>query len=89
MEPDTSLLFLKTRRLAPIRRCLPSAACQKRISRTDLFLQQPLQFLATVVDALAVRGIHYPNERVGLLEVVLPIRPECLLASDIPLAVST
>jgi hypothetical protein len=55
---------------------------------TNLFLQQPCQLVATVVDALAVSRVHHPDERVRLLKVVLPVRPQRLLAADIPCAVS-
>ena len=46
--------------------------------------KQAFELLAAVVDTLFVGGINYPYERVGLLKVVLPVRAECLLASNIP-----
>jgi hypothetical protein len=55
---------------------------------TDLFLQQPGQLVATVVDPPAVSRVHYPDERVRLLKVVLPVGPQRLLAADVPCAVS-
>lgn len=46
--------------------------------------KQAFELLAAVVDTLFVGGINYPYERVGLLKVVLPVRAERLLASDVP-----
>jgi hypothetical protein len=55
---------------------------------TNLFLQQPRQLVATVVNPLAVRRINHPDERICLLKVVLPVCPQCLLPANIPYAVS-
>lgn len=81
MAPGTSLLFLKTRRLAPERRCRKRrrSACYGAVSAREdgyayLFEKQACQLLSTVVDALAVGGIDDPDERVRLLKVVLPVR---------------
>lgn len=49
-----------------------------------LLNKEACELLATVLDALFVRGIHHPYERVSLLKVVFPIRAKCFLASDIP-----
>ena len=49
-----------------------------------LLQEQALQLLPAVLQSLAVVGIHDPDERVGLLEVVLPVRAKGLLATDIP-----
>jgi len=49
-----------------------------------LLNQESLQFLPAIVQALAVRGIHHPYERVGLFEVVLPVCAEGLLAAHVP-----
>jgi hypothetical protein len=54
----------------------------------NLFKQQPRQLLPTVIYALTIRRVHHPDERVSLLEVVLPVRSQCLLAADIPWKVS-
>lgn len=51
---------------------------------THLFEQQPCQFLPTVAYALTVRGVNHPYECVCLLEVVLPVRAQRLLAADVP-----
>lgn len=53
-----------------------------------LLHEQPLQLLPAVVDALAIGGVHHPNQRVRLLEVVLPVGPEGLLAADVPFTAS-
>jgi len=47
--------------------------------------QEALQFLPAVVQPLTIGGIHDPDECVGLLEVVLPVRAEGLLAAHVPL----
>lgn len=51
-----------------------------------LLLQKAMQLLPAVVDAQPVCGIHHPDQGVGLLKVVAPVRPQRLLASDIPCA---
>jgi hypothetical protein len=43
-----------------------------------------MQLLPAIIQALAVCGIDHPDQRVGLLEVVLPVCAERLLAADIP-----
>jgi hypothetical protein len=58
-------------------------------TQTNLFLQQPCQLVATVVNPLAVRRIHHPDERVRLLKVVLPVGAQRLLPADVPYAVSS
>jgi hypothetical protein len=57
-------------------------------TQTNLFLQQPCQLVATVVNPLAVRCIDHPDQRVRLLEVVLPVGAQRLLPADVPYAVS-
>ena len=52
--------------------------------KVNLVHQQALQFPPTIVDAIPVGGIHHPDERVGFFKVVFPIRPERLLAADVP-----
>ena len=49
-----------------------------------LLQKQTFQLLSAVAQSLAIGSVHDPDERIGLLEVVLPICPECLLTSDIP-----
>jgi hypothetical protein len=89
MALGTSLLFLKTSRLAPERRCTCQPwLAQMSVPWTNLFLEQPGQLVATVVYPLAVSSIDYPDERVRLLKVVLPVGAQRLLAADIPCAVS-
>ena len=51
---------------------------------THLLKQQPCQLMPTIAYTLTVRGIDHPDERVCLLEIVLPVRAQCLLAADIP-----
>ena len=46
--------------------------------------EKALELLPAVIETLAVSGIDNPDERVGLLEVVLPVRAEGLLAADVP-----
>jgi hypothetical protein len=58
-------------------------------AHTNLFLQQPCQLVATVVNPLAIRRIHHPYQRVRLLKVVLPVGAQCLLPADIPCTVSS
>lgn len=43
-----------------------------------------MELSPAVVQSLAVCGIHHPDERIRLLEVVLPVRAEGLLAADVP-----
>lgn len=50
----------------------------------DLLQQQALQLLPAIIDTLSIRGINHPYECVGLFEVILPVRPQGLLTSDIP-----
>lgn len=88
IQPGTSLLFLKTRREAPIRRCVSLALkCWKRWRRWRwryLLDQQAFQLLTAVIDTLPIGGIDYPDKCVRLLKVVLPVCSERLLASDVP-----
>lgn len=49
-----------------------------------LLYEQPFQLLTTVLESLPVRRVDYPDERVGLLEVVLPVGTEGLLAANVP-----
>ncbi len=92
MHPATSVLFANTNRLAPERRFsrpLAARACPaKGQQHAHLLLQKAVQLLPAVVDAQPVGGIHYPDQGVGLLKVVAPVRPQRLLASDIPCVLS-
>jgi hypothetical protein len=49
-----------------------------------LLEQQAVKLLAAVVDPLTVGCVNDPYQRVGLLEVVLPVCAKGLLSSDIP-----
>ena len=40
--------------------------------------------MPAVVDALSVCSVHNPDERVCLLKVVLPVRPQRLLPANVP-----
>lgn len=53
-----------------------------------LLKQQPCQLMPTVAYSLAVGGIDHPDERICLLEIVLPVRAQRLLAADVPWEVS-
>ena len=55
---------------------------------THLLKQQPLQLMPAVIDPLTVGCVNDPYKRVRLLEIVLPIRPQRLLAAHIPYIVS-
>jgi len=57
---------------------------QENYKKTHLLYKQALQLPTTVLQTLAIGGINHPYQRVGLLEVVLPVRAKGLLASDIP-----
>lgn len=50
--------------------------------------EQTFQLLPAVIEPLSVGRIYYPDESIGLFEVVLPICAECLLAADVPLGLS-
>lgn len=51
---------------------------------TYLLKEQSCELSSAVFQPLTVRRIYNPDERVGLFEVVLPVRAECLLAADVP-----
>lgn len=51
-----------------------------------LLQEQAFQFLSAVSQSPPVRGIHDPDECIGLFEVVLPVCAECFLTSDVPFA---
>lgn len=88
IEPGISLLFLSTNSEAPISRWRRVSNGEDVVrDRATLYLleEQAAQLLPAVVQALPVRGINDPDERVGLLEIILPICPQRLLAADIPL----
>ena len=71
---------------------LPSGAVQAVswfINRKDAaaahFLhQQAFQLVSTVSQPVPIGSIDDPNQRVGLLEVILPVRAKGLLTADIP-----
>ena len=88
MHPTTSVLFANTNRLAPESRfpglSATSACPAKGQPDAHLLLQKAMQLLPAIVDAQPVCGIHHPDQGVGLLKVISPVRPQRLLASDIP-----
>jgi hypothetical protein len=84
MAPVTSVLFLKTRRLAPIRRCTSQLIVTLEVKKKYFFEKESSEFLSTVVDALAVCGVDDPDECICFLEVVLPVSSQRLLASYVP-----
>ena len=43
-----------------------------------------MQLLPTIVQTFPIGRVHHPDERISLLEVVLPVCSECLLTSNIP-----
>ena len=47
-----------------------------------------MKLLAAIIESFAISRVHDPDERVGLLEVVLPVCAQSLLAADIPLVKS-
>jgi hypothetical protein len=55
---------------------------------TNLLQQQSLQLVSTVRQTFSICGVNDPDQRVRLLEVVLPVRSESLLAADIPFQAS-
>lgn len=81
-------LVLEDEQAGPRKALHMSALDKMEISSTHLFLEQPGQLVATIGDALAISCIHYPDERVRLLEVILPVGSQCLLSADVPCAVS-
>jgi hypothetical protein len=84
MAPVTSVLFLKTRRLAPIRRYTGQLLVTFEVQKKYFFEKEAGEFLSTVVDALAVCGVDNPDECICFLKVILPIRSQCFLASYVP-----
>lgn len=84
MAPGTSLLFLNTSRLAPDSRCLCQLVLMSHNMATHLLKQQSCQLMPTIAYSLTVGGIDHPDERICLLEVVLPVRAQRLLAADVP-----
>ena len=84
MAPETSLLFLNTSRLAPDSRWPGQLVLMSHDMATHLLEQQPCKLVPAIAYSLAVGGIDHPDERVGLLEIVLPVRTQRLLAADVP-----
>lgn len=52
--------------------------------RPYFLLQKAFQLLPTVIEASAISRVNDPDQRVCLLEVVLPICAQGLLATDVP-----
>lgn len=86
MHPGTSLLFLNTSRDAPVSRCEMSVDGTRNVRAKigHLLQQKPFQFLPAVIDSFPVHRIHHPDQRVCLLEVILPVCAQRLLATDVP-----
>lgn len=53
-----------------------------------LLEQQPCKLMLTIAYSLTVGGIDHPDERISLLEIILPVRAQRLLAADVPCVVS-
>jgi hypothetical protein len=51
---------------------------------THLLHEQTVQLLSAICQSLPVCRVHHPDESVCLLEVILPVCPQCLLAANIP-----
>lgn len=49
-----------------------------------LFQKQGLEFSHTLPYTQAVRGIYHPDQGICLLEIVSPVRSDCLLATNVP-----
>ena len=85
MPPLMSVLFRKTSKLAPARRCA-SRSDGVVIAAVEAYLleQQCMKLLATIANACSIDSIHHPDQRIRLLKVVSPIGADRLLASNIP-----
>ena len=83
MQCSTSVLFKKTKRVAPINRCEVSWRRDLRVG-SHLFQQQPSELLSAIIDTEAICSIHHPDEGVGLLEIVFPVRPQGFLPANVP-----
>jgi hypothetical protein len=58
---------------------------REKWARSGYLLQEkPEELLPAVFEAFAVGGIDDPDQSIGLLEVVLPVGPQGLLATDVP-----
>ena len=57
---------------------------EQRGAQKTFLLQKCVQFPFAIVQPAPVGRIHDPNEAVGRLEVVAPIRPQALLTPDVP-----
>lgn len=94
MHPVTSVLLANTSRLAPESRLPIQSAqlargCGHRASGlSHLFLEKAVQLLPAVVDTQPVGGVDHPDQRIRLLKVVAPVRPQRLLAADVPYGLS-
>lgn len=53
-------------------------------THTNLFLQEFPELPLTVPHAVHISTVHHPNEAVGALKVVTPVRAKGTLASYIP-----
>ena len=53
-------------------------------AREALLAQQLVELALTVVEATRVRAVHDPDEALGLLVVVAPVRTQARLATHVP-----
>jgi hypothetical protein len=93
MQPTTSVLLEKTSRLAPDNRYF----CLQGINQSawfrfkengrhgpNLFEKEAVELILAVLDAETVGCVDNPDEGIGFLKVVAPVRAECFLAAHIP-----
>ena len=55
-----------------------------RVCGTYIFLQEAVEFLFAILHAHTVARVDHPYQRVGLLEVIAPVRSERALPTDVP-----
>lgn len=53
-----------------------------------LFLEKAVQFVSAVVNPQSIRRIDDPDQRIRLLKVVPPVRPQRFLAANVPCSIS-
>ena len=85
MQPSTSVLLQNTKRLAPDKRFMKLSARFLALEpSTYLFQKKACQFLLTITEPQTITGVHHPDQRIRLFKIIPPVRPERLLAPDIP-----
>lgn len=60
------------------------AGTDREKTQTNLLLEKLVQLLGTVLEPAAVCRVDDPDQGVGLLIVVAPVRPDGLLATHVP-----